>query len=403
MSGGSNGARTRFGTFGGVFTPCVLMILGVILFLRLGQVVGQAGLLDCLAIILFAHLISLLTALSLASLATNTRVRGGGAYYLISRSLGVEYGGAIGPVFYLALATSVALYVIGFTEAINWLQPDVALPFRPIASVVLLLVFVCVYVGADWTIKLQYLILGVIALALVSFAAGAWPALSIDTLKSNLEPDYAADGSIFTAYALFFPAVTGIMAGANLSGDLEAPGTSIPRGTLTAIGVTGAIYVIVAVVLAAAADRTALHGNAFILGSMAWSPVLVGAGVLAATLSSALSSMMGAPRVLQALARDGVLRPLAPFARSNGRNREPRRAIAVTFVIAEAGVLLGDLDTIAPLITMFFLITYGAINLSCFYELANQIRRGSSTRSECPSIVYDMITRSRGVPLRSST
>ncbi|MCP5121470.1 MAG: amino acid permease [Pseudomonadales bacterium] len=344
------------------------MIVGVILYLRLGQVTGQAGLWDALLVIGFAQLITLLTALSLSSIATNTRVRGGGAYYLISRSLGVEYGGAIGPVFYLALAASVALYVLGFTETLLWIVPDIGLPPRECASLVNLLVFASVFIGAGWTIRIQYFILAIIALSLVSFFWGAIDNFSLARLEENLTPGYTHDATIFTVFALFFPAVTGIMAGANMSGDLQDAGRSIPRGTLIAIAITAVIYCLAAVALAGANSRAVLLKDSFVMGSSARWPVLVVAGMITATLSSALSSMMGAPRILQALARDGVFSSLQFFAQGSGRNHEPRRAMVLTFVIAQCGILLGDLDTIAPLITMFFIITYGAINLSCFYE-----------------------------------
>jgi amino acid transporter len=361
-------ARTRFGTFSGVFTPCVLMILGVILYLRLGQVTGQAGLWHCLIVIGFAKLITTLTALSLSSIATNTRVRGGGAYYLISRSLGLEYGGAIGPVLFMALATSVSLYVMGFTEALLWVYPQIPLSPRECATAVNLLVFICVYSGAGWTIKVQFLIFAVIIVSLVSFFSGALPAFSTITLQQNLHPAYSDGNNIFTTFALFFPAVTGIMAGANMSGDLEDPGRSIPRGTLASIALTAMVYVAVALVLAGSQSREQLLDDVFVMGTAARWTWLVAAGIVAATLSSALSSMMGAPRVLQALARDGVFPSLRSFQLGSGRNREPRRAILLTFAIAQCGIMLGDLNTIAPLITMFFMITYGAINLSCFYE-----------------------------------
>ena len=364
----NNQGRTKFGTFGGVFTPCVLMILGVILYLRLGQVTGQAGLWQALLVIGFANLITLLTALSLSGIATNTRVHGGGAYYLISRSLGVEYGGTIGPVLYLALAVSVALYVIGFTEALLWIFPALGVSPRVCASLVNLLVFACVFIGAGWTIKVQYLTLGVIALSLFSFFAGVSNDFSPATLQANLGTGYVSGESAFTMFALFFPAVTGIMAGANMSGDLEDPGRSIPLGTLAAIGLTTLIYVFAAVALAGSQPREILLQDSFIMGSAARWPALVAAGMVAATLSSALSSMMGAPRILQALARDGVFTPLHFFRQGSGRNLEPRRAIVLTFLIAQSAILLGDLNSIAPLITMFFVITYGAINLSCFYE-----------------------------------
>jgi amino acid transporter len=362
------GERQRFGTFSGVFVPCTLMILGVILYLRLGFVTGTAGYIHSLGVVAFACLITTLTALSLSSLATNKRTRGGGAYYLISRSLGVEYGGLIGPVLYLALAASVALYVIGFTEALFWFFPDLPLSPLACATAVNALVFACVFIGAGWTIRLQYLILSAIALSLLSFAAGVLPAFSLARLAANAAPVYSGDTGLIVIFALFFPAVTGIMAGANLSGDLEDPGRAIPLGTLSAIGVTTVVYAAMIVLLAGGVDRTVLLEDSFALGNSARWPALVALGVFAAALSSALSSMMGAPRVLQAFATDGIIPRLQPLGRGWGRNREPRAAIVMTFLIAQLGVFMGDLNSIAPLITVFFILTYGALNLSCFYE-----------------------------------
>ncbi|MDQ3415130.1 MAG: hypothetical protein M3480_09225 [Verrucomicrobiota bacterium] len=183
---------------------------------------------------LAAKLITTLTALSVSGLATNTRVQGGGAYYLISRSLGVEFGGAIGVVFFLAQAISVALYVIGFTEAFQNLFPQLGLSARAIGTIVNVVIFICVYIGASWAIKVQFGILAILALALGSFFAGAIPAASEATLRANLHSAYPPGESVFVMFALFFPAVTGIMAGVNMSGDLENPAKSIPRGTLAA-------------------------------------------------------------------------------------------------------------------------------------------------------------------------
>ncbi len=365
---GDAGRPAKFGAFGGVFTPCTLTILGVILFLRLGHVVGQAGFVHAVGIILAANAITLLTGLSLSAIATNTRVRGGGAYYLISRSLGVEFGGAIGVVFFLAQAITVALYVIGFAEAVVGAIPAVPFSVRAVATIVNVGVFLCVLVGAGWTIKVQYVILALVGAALASFYAGAASAFRLEAFGEGTSPGYVHGASLWTTFALFFPAVTGIMAGANMSGDLKDPGRMIPRGTLAAIGVTTAVYLTVAFLLAGARPREALVENNLILREIAAVPVLITAGVFAATLSSALSSMMGAPRILQAFARDDVLPWLKPFAHASGRQREPRRAIVLTFAISQTCVTLGDLDTIAPLITMAFLITYGTLNLATYYE-----------------------------------
>lgn len=359
---------TKFGTFGGVFTPCTLTILGVIMFLRLGQVVGQAGVLHAILIIICAKLITTLTSFSLSAIATNTRVKGGGAYYLISRSLGVEFGGAIGVFFFLAQAISVSMYVIGFTEAFLSAFPGAQWSFRTVATTVNIVVFVSVFIGAGWTIRVQYGILAILILSIGSFFTGAVADASLETLNNSMLPAYLKGDSFFTMFALFFPAVTGIMAGANMSGDLEDPGRSIPAGTLSAIAFTAVIYVGMALLLSASRTQGVLIADPFVVKTIAWSPVLINAGVFAATLSSALGSMMGAPRILQAFANDDIFKSIRKFGRGSGRSNEPRRATILTCLIAQGGILLGDLDAIAPVITMFFMITYGTLNLACFYE-----------------------------------
>ena len=356
--------------FGGVFTPCTLTILGVILFLRLGYVVGQAGIIYAIIIILISKVITLLTTLSLSAIATNTEVKGGGAYFLISRSLGVEFGGAIGLVFFLAQAISVAMYVIGFSEALVASVPS-ELSKVIVSTVCNVFVFVCVYIGAGWTIRLQYFILAILLMSLVSFAFGAIPSFDPELFQANLTS--AFNGEDFrTMFALFFPAVTGIMAGANMSGDLKDPARAIPSGTLWSIVFTGVIYLCLAMLMGGcktSAVLANLDGKSLVIADISQWPFLITAGVFAATLSSALGSMMGAPRILQAFAKDNVFPILRPFATGAGDANEPRRAIILTFLISQVAILLvSDLNAIAPLITMFFMITYGLLNLATFYE-----------------------------------
>jgi amino acid transporter len=359
----------KFGTFGGVFTPCTLTILGVIMFLRYGNVVGNAGLVWAIVILAVSKVITILTTLSLSAAATNTRVEGGGAYFLISRSLGVEFGGAIGIVFFLAQAISVSMYVIGFTEAFTASLPgDLDNYFKFIAVIVNLIVFACVYIGAGWTIRLQYFILAILVASLVSFFMGASETFSAESLQTNLWSSYSPDQNLFTMFALFFPAVTGIMAGANMSGDLKKPSKSIPTGTLWAIIATALVYLAMAVLLAGSASRAQLQDDQMIVRGLAKFGWLITAGVFAATLSSALGSMMGAPRILQALAKDTIFPKLRLFAAGSGVNSEPRRAVILTFAISTICILAADLNSIAPLITMAFMITYGTINLATFYE-----------------------------------
>ena len=368
-----NNSKSGFGMFGGVFTPCTLTILGVIMFLRFGYVVGCAGVFETLIIIGVATLITLLTTLSLSAIVTNTEVKGGGAYFLISRSLGAEFGGAIGLVFFVAQAISVAMYVIGFSEAVV----ASVLPGQSkllIATICNLFVFGCVFRGAGWTIRLQYFILAILLASLGSFYAGAIPDFDMKIFSENCVSQYSVPPkeSIFTMFALFFPAVTGIMAGANMSGDLRDPSKAIPTGTLLSILFTGAIYFSLALLMGGAREASVLSnldGESLVIADISAVPFLITAGVFAATLSSALGSMMGAPRILQAFAKDRVFQNLRPFAVGSGEANEPRRATVLTFVISQAAILLvADLNTIAPLITMFFMLTYGLLNLATFYE-----------------------------------
>jgi len=358
----------KFGTFGGVFTPSVLTILGVILFLRYDTVVGNAGLWGALLVLLIAKGFTTITTFSLSSIATNMKVKGGGSYFLISRSLGVEFGGVIAVFFYIALALSVSMYVVGFTEALFLAIPKLNIPFTLAATITNIVVFTFVYIGAGWTIRVQYFILAIVLAAIGSYCYGAWGQASAEILSENLQPRWTAGHSLITIFALFFPAVTGIEAGVNMSGDLKAPSRSIPLGTFFAIGFTFLVYAGIAVLMAASSSRSSLVGEGIIMQEKAWFGPLVYAGVIAATLSSALGSMMGAPRILQAFAKDNIFKKLKYFALGSGKSNEPRRAIVITFLLTQTGVLLGDLDTVAPIITMFFLLTYGTINLASFYE-----------------------------------
>ncbi len=356
--------ETGLGTFGGVYTPSILTILGVIMYLRFGWVVGNVGLLGTLLIVTLSTGITFLTSLSVSAIATDKIVRGGGAYYMISRSLGIETGGAVGIPLYFAQALSVALYTIGFAESIvdafgNFNQLYVAL-ITTIAVAVLALT------SAEIAIKAQYFIMAAIALSLISFAFGH--PYEATTIEIWAAPGQSTE-SFWTVLAVFFPAVTGIMAGVSMSGDLREPSRSIPTGTLAAVGTGYVIYMILPIVMAMRADASTLIENPLIMKDMAfWGPAIL-FGVWGATLSSAIGSILGAPRVLQALARDGVLpRWLSFLGNGSGPNDEPRIGTAVTLGVATATVCIGDLNIIAPVLTMFFLTTYLVLNVSAGIE-----------------------------------
>ena len=363
------------GTFAGVFTPSVLTILGLILFLRLGYVVGNAGLASSLLILALATSVSVLTSLSLATAASNLRIRGGGVYFLISRTLGIEFGGAVGLVLYAAMSISVAFYSIGFAEAlVAVLDIDSEAVVRLVAAACVAVLLGFGWLGADWATRLQFLVMGLLVLALLSFFVGALPATVDASDRAGLwRPASGVD--FWTTFAIFFPAVTGFTQGVAMSGDLRTPTRSIVVGTFAAVAVSTAVYAAVMVILAFAATAPDLRDETrTIMGDLSILPWTAHAGVIAATVSSAMASLLGAPRVLQRIAEDRIVPPLRGFAAGAGPLNNPRRATMLSAVIALATIGIGDINTVAPVISMFFLASYGLINYATYFEA-----RGIST------------------------
>jgi amino acid transporter len=363
---GSARARGKLGTFAGVFTPSVLTILGLILFLRLGFVIGHGGALETLAILGLATAISVLTSLSLSAIATNRRVRGGGDYYLISRSLGVAYGGALGLILFAAQAVSVGFYCVGFAEAMTGLLGMPAESGRIFSAAAAALLLVLAYLGADLATRFQYAIMAVLAAALASFFVGATPSFDGAQLAANWRVETRL--GFWPLFAIFFPAVTGFTQGVSMSGDLKDPARSLPLGTFVAIGISTVVYAAVVILLAGSVAAPELASDAGALKRIASLPWLVDGGILAATLSSALASFLGAPRILQALSADRIFPRLAPFAVGHGPSGNPRRAVLLTGAIAFATIAAGNLNAIAGLVSMFFLISYGLLNYATYVE-----------------------------------
>lgn len=363
-------APRKYGTFQGVFTPTLLTILGVIMYLREGWVVGNAGLIGAVAIILTAFTITGTTALSLSSLTTNIRIGAGGAYSIISQSLGLEVGGAVGIPLVVAQALAVAMYVFGFRAGLQYVVPDAPALLIDVATFAA--VFAIGYIGPSLAFRVQFLILAAIVASLGSIAAAAATGSMTEpvVLFGNFPgaPENGFRGiSFWGVFAVFFPAATGIMAGANLSGDLKDPRRSIPRGTMSALGVSLAIYLVLAYWLARSTSPDELVANYFVMiDKAAWAPAVI-AGLLGATFSSALGSIVGAPRILQAIAANGGI-PAGRLLAGQDRRGEPRNATLVTGAVVFGALLLRDLNAIAPLITMFFLITYTMINVVVLVE-----------------------------------
>jgi amino acid transporter len=357
--------KNKFGTFGGVFVPSILTILGVIMYLRLPMIVGNAGLWITLGIIAVAHIISVTTGLSVSSIATDKKVEAGGTYYMISRSLGLPIGGTLGLALFIGLSFSVSLYLIGFSESFLafWDFDLTKDNIRIAGTAILLIVTIITFISTSLAIKTQYFILAAILLSLISVLLG----------KHEFVPAMPSFGQATSAipaivlFGIFFPAVTGFEAGVSMSGDLKDPKKSIPLGSISAITVGFLVYIGLAFFLSYNVDRALLidkERNALLEISLV--PQLVIAGIWGATLSSALGSILGAPRILQATAVDRITPRI--FSRGAGKTNEPRNALLLTFVIAEAGILIGELDVIARIVSIFFITTYGFLNLSCAFE-----------------------------------
>ncbi len=362
--------KKTFGTFAGVFTPTTLTILGVIMYIRQPWVVGNAGVVGALVIVFLSVAITFTTALSLSSITTNVRIGSGGAFSLISQSLGLEIGGAIGIPFYFAQAIAVAMYIFGFREGLQTLTPNVNPIILDIG--IFALVMTIAFISTSFAFKIQYAILGIIVLSLVSI----YGALFVNELNFNVEWFGKYPGSIennfqgssfWVVFAVFFPAVTGVMAGANMSGDLTNPRKSIPVGTLSSVVLTTIIYVSLIFVSAVIAtpDELAKNYNIFI-DKAVFGPIVL-AGLLGATLSSALGSFVGAPRILLALGEKNILPKSQVFSKTSKKG-EPKNAMYVTAIIVLFGISLRNLNTIAPLLTMFFMITYAMVNVVALVE-----------------------------------
>ena len=356
------------GMFAGVFTPSILTILGIILFLRLGYVVGSSGLVKAMAIILLANVISVLTTFSVSAIATNFRVKGGGVYYLISRTLGLRYGGSIGIVLFLAQSVSIGFYCVGFAEALTAMAgSNNQILVQAIAAIAVLALFYVAWRGADVATRLQYVVMGFLAASILSFVVGAAEQWDTGLLRQNLSQP-AQSPPFWILFAIFFPAVTGFTQGVSMSGDLRDPGKAIPLGTFLAVGLSIVIYVGLAILFAGSAPNESLASDYGIMRNIAAAGWLIDVGVVSATLSSALASFLGAPRILQSLSGDRIFPLLNWFAQGSGPSRNPRRGVALSFAIALAVVALGNLNAIAPVVSMFFLVSYGLVNYATYFE-----------------------------------
>ncbi|XP_069758934.1 solute carrier family 12 member 1 isoform X2 [Narcine bancroftii] len=413
----------RFGWVKGVLVRCMLNIWGVMLFIRLSWIVGQAGIGLGVIVICLSTVVTVLTGISMSAICTNGIVRGGGAYYLISRSLGPEFGGSIGLIFSFANAVAVAMYVVGFAETVvdilkenNALMVDPINDVRIIGCITIVVLLSITVAGMEWETKAQVILLIILLIGICNFFIGTViPSNTGKKVKGffnyhanifaeNFGPSFRDGEDFFSVFAIFFPAATGILAGANISGDLKDPQSAIPRGTMLAIFITTLIYIAVAICVGATVVRDAtgslndtlsssincngsascqlgydfsscntqtcnfgLMNNFQVMSMVSGFGPLITAGIFSATLSSALASLVSAPKIFQALCMDNIYKGLYFFGKGYGKNSEPIRSYILTFFIAVAFILIAELNTIAPVISNFFLASYALINFSCFH------------------------------------
>lgn len=381
-----NNAAKRFGTMFGVYLPCLQNILGVILFIRLPWIVSQAGTVLTTVIVALCVLSTSLTALSMSALATNGKVGAGGPYGILLQNLGPEIAGSIGVLFYLGTTIAGTMYALGGVEAMftSFDLADSLFTFdrQIIAILWTLMLGSIVFAGMKWVAKVSLLFLTIVLMAVTLMTLGAFlfaggakspdgvehaSALN-ENMRSNftLDPDTGRTPSFTSLIALFYPSVTGIMAGSNRSGVLADPGRSIPKGTLSAIGTTTLLYLITVWVFGLTVANETLKTNKLVASSIAWPhPYVVAIGIIMSCVGAGLQSLAGAPQLLKSIANDGHI----PFLRVFGTKHpddEPRRAVMFTTGLAATVCLAGNLDYITPIITMFFLSMYGSINLACF-------------------------------------
>uniref|UniRef100_A0A674B249 Solute carrier family 12 member 5-like n=1 Tax=Salmo trutta TaxID=8032 RepID=A0A674B249_SALTR len=482
----------QLGTLMGVYLPCIQNIFGVILFLRMTWMVGIGGVIGSFIIVFMCCSTTMLTAISMSAIATNGVVPAGGSYYMISRSLGPEFGGAVGICFYLGTTFAGAMYILGSIELLLvYILPQAAIfkmeglegaeaeaamlnNMRVYGTIVLSFMATVVFVGVKYVNKLALLFLACVILSILAVYAGViktaieppdfpvcllgnrpliskgfdvcaktlesgngtvttklWnvfcdspflnatcdeyfvnnnvsfiqgiPGVMSGILKENLFGNYLEKGdlvakkgiatvegpddtltnsnryvladitSFFTLLVgIYFPSVTGIMAGSNRSGDLRDAQKSIPIGTIMAITTTSIVYMSAVVLFGACIEGVVLrdkfgegvNGN-LVIGTLAWpSPWVIVIGSFFSTCGAGLQSLTGAPRLMQAISRDGVVPILRVFGHGKA-NGEPTWALLLTAGICEIGILIASLDAVAPILSMFFLMCYMFVNLAC--------------------------------------
>ncbi|XP_076228278.1 solute carrier family 12 member 8 [Nomia melanderi] len=402
-----------FGTWDGVFTSCLINIFGVIVFLRSGWIVGQAGVLNAILIIVCTVCIVLVTVLSAVGICERCRVESGGVYFLLSHVLGSRFGGSIGLLYCFGQAVGCALNVLGFGESMAGLVGlESAWAERGFACAAVILLSVINVAGVKWVIKLQFILLLILLLAGVDFVVGSFTHVDVEAgfegwlsgnLRNNTFPNYQNGYSWFTVFGVFFPTVTGVLAGINMSGDLRHPSTDIPNGTLAAVGTGTFLYLCFTMFLAATCTRNALLTNFMIASTVSAISVLLLAGLYVSSFSSCLGAMYGTPRVLQSIASQNVIPGMSCLQRGRGPNKVPVYAMLVVAIVTLTFIITGQINTLAPIVTMPFLLTYACLDYA-YFALAQtfdiQLTREQRFRTQSPTFDrnYGLTNRNNSLP-----
>lgn len=385
-------SKLLFGTWDGVFTTCVMNMIGVVVFLRSGWMVGYAGTGLSLLIVLISFLVALATVMSAVGICDRCHIGKGGVYFIITHVLGGRIGGAIGLLYCIGHATATALYCTGFAESlvglINWNE---AWAIRIVSIITLIILLGIAISGVKWIIRFQLILIVILAVAMLDFVVGTiaqekpeegFTGFSNYNFEENLKSEFTDDISFFVVFGVFFPTACGVLAGVNMSGDLKDPGQNIPEGSVASLGVCGALYTIIVLFLGSTCSRVALQSDYMIMEKISLVGALFIFGLFVASLSSSLGGLVGPPRVLQSIAEDDVLPILKPFAKLQGVNQEPRNATLIVSFIALMFMFVGNLNTLAPIVTMPFLATYTAINYSYFaMAMSYDIKKKNALKS----------------------
>lgn len=366
-----------FGTWDGVFTSCLINIFGVIVFLRSGWIVGQAGIISAVLIVVATVFTALISILAAVGICERCRVESGGVYFLLAHVLGSRFGGSLGLLYCFGQAVGCALNVLGFGESMAGVigMPNSTWVVRGIASAAVLLLAVINLAGVKWVIKLQFILLLVLLVAGLDFMVGSFihvdPEAGFDgwfggNLANNTWPDYQENYNWFTVFGVFFPTVTGVLSGINMSGDLRAPSINIPNGTLAAIGTGTFLYLVFILFLGATCTREALLTDFMIASKVSAVRLLLLAGLYVSSMSSCLGAMYGTPRVLQSIALENVIPGIGCLSKGRGPNKVPLYALVVVGTVTLIFILTGEINTLAPIVTMPFLLSYACIDYAYF-------------------------------------